>query len=361
MEGGLLSDAGQPALDRAAEDHRRRPPSAALHERARRFWTRHRITVWTLHSAWSIASGSAIVLLARERYHLAAWIVFGLAATWALTLFFARPAAADESPRLVHAVTSYATRVLYQETLFFLIPFYAGSTVFGSLNALFLALLAVLAALSCADLLFDRWMRTSPGFALSFFAVVSFAAINLLLPLFVGLRPGLAEPAAALLAVAAVVPLGLHAAGRVPGGRFRLAVTAAVLLMVTIAAPGVIPPVPLRLQRAVFASGIDRVTLTPRDRISDHVRSGAVGRELVVLAQVFAPSALPATVRLEWRRDGTLLRTSRTVRIVAHASGFRVWDGWSSATGSVPPGRYRVTLQTDDGRVFGVATLTVDA
>jgi hypothetical protein len=94
--------------------------------------------------------------------------------------------------------------------------------------------------------------------------------------------------------------------------------------------------------------------------VADHMSSAAVGRELVVLMQVFAPSALPASVRLEWRRDGTLLRTSRAVDIVAHASGFRVWDGWHATKGAVPPGRYRVTLETTDGRVFGVAKLTVD-
>jgi hypothetical protein len=332
---------------------------AGLIERAREFWARHRTTVWMLHSVWSVASGTAIVLLARERFDLIVWVALGLAATWALTLFFARPASPDEPARWIHAVTSYATRVLYQETLLFLIPFYFASTVFGSRNVLFLALLVALAILSCADLLFDRWLRASPAFALSFFAVVSFAAINLLLPLVVGLRPSLAEPAAGLLAVGAIVPLGMHAAGRTPGGRAGLALSAAILLTMTLVVPDVIPPVPLRLQNVTFSSGIDRRTLTPRGPLADRVPSRDAGRQLVVVMQVFAPSSLPTTVRIEWWRDGTLLRTSRDVQIVAHASGFRVWDGWRAPNGSVPPGRYRVRLETGDGRTFGVATLTV--
>jgi len=84
-----------------------------------------------------------------------------------------------------------------------------------------------------------------------------------------------------------------------------------------------------------------------------------VSGTLVVLAEVFAPSALPADVRLEWWRDGELLRVSREVAITAHAEGFRVWDAWHPTSGSVLPGHYRVVLRTGGRRVFGVATITI--
>jgi len=334
----------------------------SLRERAGRFWIRHRTLLWMLHSAWALIAGTAIVILAREHYHLVLWVVLFLVLAWTSTLYFGRVVAQEGGmpPGLFHEVTSYLTRHVYQETLFFLLPFYAYSTVIKSPNVLFLVLLGGLAVLSCIDLLFDRWLRTRPVFGLTFFAIVTFAAINLLLPLLIGLPPHFAAPAAALLSIGATVPLALRSAAEGWGGRIRLVAAAVVMLAVVLGFPGLIPPVPLRLEQATFASGIDRSTLVLADSLTDHVSSAEVGGSLVVLVEVFAPSALPATVNLEWRRDGELLRVSREVGITAHAASFRVWDGWHPSSGSVPPGRYRVVLLTSGRRVFGVAELTVD-
>lgn len=314
-----------------------------------------------LHSAWALTAGTVIVLLARERYHLVLWVVLFLVLAWTSTLYFGRVVIADEgAPGLMHELTSYITRVLYHETLFFLLPFYAYSTVVDSPNVFFVVLLAGLAVVACIDLPFDRWLRTRPVFALVFFTVVAFAAINLLLPLLVGLRPRFAAPVAALLAIGAAAPLALRTAPKTLGARMRLMAAAVVILVVAVGFPSLIPPVPLRLERATFASGIERSTLTQVDTLTDHVPSTQLGGALVVLAEVFAPSALPVSVRLEWWHDGELVRVSREVGITAHAEGFRVWDAWHPESGSVPPGRYRVVLRTGERRVFGVVDLTVD-
>jgi hypothetical protein len=335
-------------------------------ERAGAFWARHRTLIWMLHSAWALTAGIIIVLLARERYHLVLWVVIALALAWTSTLFFARAAAAGaadadgRSPKLAHEVSSYVTRVLYQETLFFLLPFYTYSTVVDSPNVLFLALLGGLAVLSCIDLVFDRWLRTKPVFALTFFAIVAFAAINLLLPLLVGLPPPYATPVATLLALAGATPLALRTARKGLRARVWLAAVAVVMLSVLVGFPGVIPPVPLRMDRATFAKGIERSTLTMLDTFLDRVPADEAGGVLVILVAVFAPTALPATVQLEWWRDNELLRLSREISITAHADTFRVWDSWRPASGSVSPGSYRVVLRTGGRRIFGVARLTVD-
>ncbi|MCJ7629340.1 MAG: DUF5924 family protein [Longimicrobiales bacterium] len=334
----------------------------SLRERVARTWVRHRTLFWTLHSVWVLATGTLIVMFARERYHLVLWVVLFLALAWASTLYFGRAAIVEAGtpPGLVHEVASYLTRHLYQETLFFLLPFYAYSTVIGSPNVLFLVLLGGLAVLSCVDLLFDHWLRTRPEFGLMFFAVVTFAAINLLLPLVLGIRPRFAAPAAALLSIGSAVPLALRTAQKGPGIRLRLTAAAVVLLAVAVGLPGLIPPVPLRMKEATFASGIDSETLALADTLSADVSAAELGGSIFVLVEVFAPSALPAHVRLEWRRDGEIFRLSREVSIIAHAGGFRVWDAWHAPSGSIASGRYRVVLRTSGRRVFGVATLTVD-
>ncbi len=348
----------------------RRPP---LLDRIRRFWARHRTLFWTLHTGWALTVGLGITLFARERYELVLWVVLFLALTWASTLFFGRGAVEasrhehDEArgaagpPGLVHEVTSYLTRIMYQETLFFLLPFYAYSTVVRSPNVGFLVLLGLLALLSCIDLLFDRMLRTHAAFALAFFAVVAFAALNLLLPLLFGLGPHTATPAAGLAAVAGTVPLTLRVAPRTARARMALGLVAATVLAVAIGFPSLVPPVPIRLEDATFAPDIDSETLAIADTLPSPASASAAGSSLVVLVEVFAPSALPAKVNLEWRRDGATLRVSREIDIVAHASGFRVWDRWRSPTGRVPPGLYQVVLRTEGDRLFGVASIRVRA
>lgn len=338
---------------------------AALHN----FWVRRRRLFWMLHSTWALLTGIAVVVIARERYHLVLWVVLFLVLTWLSTLFFGRGAGAEPAwlpgvdlrlatPTMAHEVTSYFTRVMYQETLFFLLPFYTYSTVVDSPNVLFLAFLAGLAAFSCIDLVFDRWLRTRPIFGLIFFAMVAFAALNLLLPLVFGLRLRFATPAAALLALAAAIPLA-HRTVVARGGRVRLAVAAAVFVALPVGFPELVPPVPLRLQSATFSSSIDQQTLAVGDTLRSPVASGTVGPDLVVVVEVFAPSALPAQVALEWRRNGATVRQSRDIEIVAHPPGFRVWDSWRPTSSDVPPGNYEVVLRTQGNRVFGVAKLTV--
>ncbi len=341
-----------------------RPP---LRERVARFWARHRTAVLFAHSAWALSGGIVVVVLAREHYHLVPWVVLFLAAVWGSTLYFGRAAAMEpgQPPGLVHEVASYITRVLYQETLFFLLPFYAYSTVPRSPNVVYMVLLGALAVLSCLDLLFDRWLRTRPVFALTFFAIVAFSAVNLLLPLLVGLPPRFAVPVAAFVSVVAAAVLARRTAERTVRTAVTLGAAAVAFVAVALGLPQVIPPVPLRLERATFATGIDQRTLSLRHPLPARVPSSEVAGVLVVVFEVFSPTVVPAMVRLEWQRDGAAVRTSRDVSISAHAAtaqtaGFRVWDSWRPASGQVPPGRYRVVLETSGGRIFGVARLTVE-
>lgn len=318
---------------------------------------------------WALGTGTVVIYLARERYGFVQWVAVFLGLTWASTMFFGRqrsvgkPEEEDRRPRppgLVHEVTSYVTRIMYQETLFFLLPFYAYSTVVGSPNVLFVGLLGALAVLSCLDLLFDRWLRTKPVFGLVFFSIVAFAAINLLLPLFFRLPPRFGTPLAGLMAVGGGVPLALRSSAGGRGGRVRLGITAVGLLAIAIGFPSVVPPVPLRLERATFAGAIDRETLTLHDTLTSPVPARSVQGPIIVLAQVFAPTSVPTRVTMDWERDGVPLRQSRNIELVAHAWGFRVWDSWRPPSGAVPPGTYRVTLRTAGHRVFAVARLVVE-
>ena len=342
-------------------------PAAPLRQRAWRFWSKHRTLLWTLHSVWALATGAVVIWLAHEQYGFVPWIVLFLGLTWLSTLYFGRmtakaPAGADPArpPGAAAEATSYVTRVMYQETLFFLLPFYFYSMVIDAPNVVFMALLGSLAILSCIDLVFDRWHRTSRVWSLLFFALVTFAAVNLLIPLLVPVDPTMATRIAAGVAVTCALPLALQ--GKRPSRREAafLALATAIFLSVVIGIPRLIPPVPLRLQDVAFAAGIDRESLELTVPLQDAVRSATLGDGLYVRMQVFAPTAVPARVNLRWEFDGEPIRDTRMIEITAHSAGFRIWDAFRPESGRIEPGRYDVILETQARRVFGTATIVVN-
>lgn len=138
-----------------------------------------------------------------------------------------------------------------------------------------------------------------------------------------------------------------------------MGLAAAALMIVALGIPALVPPVPLRMQSATFATDIDRETLALSGTLGTAVEASALAGRVVIHVEVFAPGAVPTRVHLEWTRDGVPVRTSRDVDILAHEGRFRVWDALRPEGGTVPPGRYRVTLKTSTGRIFGVASLHV--
>lgn len=312
-----------------------------------------------------------VIWLARERYGFVPWVVLFLGLTWLSTLYFGRRTAtaprggggveaAAAVPGAAEEATSYVTRTMYQETLFFLLPFYAYSTVLGEPSLAFLGLLGVLAVLSCIDLLFDRWLRSSRVVRLAFFALVTFAAVNLLIPILLPVDPTLGARVAAGVAVLAALPLALQGERPSRKGTALLGGAAATFLGVVLALPQLVPPVPLRLQSATFGPGIERETLVVADTLLGAAPAGALPDGLFVLFEVFAPTVVPTEVRLRWERDGVVLREGRQIEITAHELGFRVWDAWRPQGDAIVPGRYRVVMETRARRVFGAATFLVE-
>jgi hypothetical protein len=290
-----------------------------------------------------------------------------LALTWISTVFVSRPRGGTSSlRRLGHGFISYLTRVMYQETLFFLLPFYLSSTPLLPLpapSAAFLLILVVLAVLSCLDLPFDWLLQRSPLFALLFFSTVAFAALNLLLPVVLRVPLPRATAIAAWCAVASGLPLSLrgHRGQRGLGLRALLGLVVACSFAVGLIATStlLIPPVPLRLKQVVFAQAVDRASLQIREELHGPIAAAELGDgRLATMVTVFAPTRSVAEVRLVWERNGDQLRESRAVEIVGQKGGFRVWDALVFPDGTVQAGRYRLSVYADD-RLLGRGEIVV--
>lgn len=327
-----------------------------LHERYGRLF-------WTLHSIWALLTGVVVLVLAHNRYGYVPWVVLFLGLTWASTLFFSRVATALSSRawRFAQSFFSYLTRVMYQETLFFLIPFYFYSTTFPSWNSLYVVSLGGLAAFSCYDLAFDKLLRTSKAFSLAFFSVVTFSALQFLFPLLFGVKVYLSSYMAAVIAVFAAVPLASswHDLRSRRGLAALALVLVAALGFVRLLRPAV-PPVPLRLIKIRFATSFDPQTMTAQQEFEDRIAlAGLRGGRLWAIATIFAPTELHTSLNLRFLRDGERLRASRTVDLVAHPRGFRLYDALSDAKHRFRPGTYTVEVWTAEGHLVGRASVEV--
>ncbi len=343
---------------------RRRDRTAAVGRLLHRRYSR---LFWTLHSTWALISGGIVLVLAHNRYGFLPWVVLFLTLTWASTLFFSRFAApsGSERARLARGFVSYLTRVMYQETLFFLLPFYFYSTTFVSWNSPYVVVLAALAVLSCFDVFFGRLLVTSRWFALAFFAFVTYSALQFFLPLVLHVPIHNGAYLAAGLSFFAALPLAYS--DRKRGQRPRpIWIMAALIGIVVVLKVGreLIPPVPLRLASLSFATGIDPATLQLQEAFPENrpvpasrLRSG----HLIVRATIFSPGTLPVRIQIRLTRDGSLLRNSRTLNLVVHSSGFRVWDSLRIPSGGLPAGRYRAEVWTGEGQLVGRGELRVVA
>lgn len=296
----------------------------------REFHQKYARLFWALHSAWALISGIAVLVLAHNRYGFLRWVVLFIALTWGSTLFVSRMAIdeASRAMRFAQSVVSYLTRVMYQETLFFLIPFYFYSATFPSWNFLYVIALAGFAVLSCFDMLFDRLLREHRWFSIGFFAFVSFSALQFFLPLLLRTRIDNSEYLAAAISFLAALALARRL-GELRDRR-RLIIVAiafvAVLIGVRVFRP-LLPPVPLRLTRLRISGALNPRTLNAARDFDNEIPASELKRgRIYAVATVFSPERIPARLQMTFVQRGKVLRQSRTLDLTARPGGFRIWD-----------------------------------
>jgi hypothetical protein len=343
------------------EGVRRRLPG--LQARVQDLHDRYHRLFWTLHSIWALFWGAAVLVLAHNRYGYIPWVVLFLGLTWATTLFFSRFGLASVSPvmRFARGFVSYLTRIWYQGTLFFLLPFYFYSTTIPSWNCVFIAVLAALAVLSCFDLLFDRLLREHRVFALVFFAVVTFAALQLLIPLVLRLRLELTTFLAAAASLLAALPLayGWRELLR-PRRLARVALAFALVMGGIWALRPLLPPVPLRLSKVRFAARFDTATLHGRPEFTGTIPAAELrDGHLFAVATVQSPVPLRTRIALRFTSAGKVVTSTREVEITAHELGFRVWGVLQAGDAGFHTGTYTAELWTAGGQLIGRERVTI--
>lgn len=241
--------------------------------------------------------------------------------------------------RILAFVLAWVGQSASQEILFFVLPFWIRSTTWSSPNAAFTVLLIGLAATVVVDPCY-QWILKHLRLAMIHKSLVQFSALAFLVPVITGLRTlGALGLAGALAGSVAALATRFHR----PWVAIPLGGLAGSL--VAVAASPWIAPVPMRLEHAVFSTGVSQ--RAPLDTIT----SGLRGRPLWAWTSVFAPAGLRDSLIHAWTRDGRNLSEVRLAIQGGRAGGFRTWS--SSARAASESGNVRVEVRTISGQVVG--------
>jgi hypothetical protein len=301
----------------------------------------------------SLALGLATLFVFRRGLPHVGWIVGYVLLLWLLVAVVGELRAPLEARgrRLVVGAGEYGIQTLYHNLLLFVLPAYYASATLTSLNALFLAAIALGALVTAIDPWYSALVSARPWVGYLLLGLSIFAALNVALPL-VGIRPIVALLGSAALAALALTP-AFRRRGEVSwihAQAYAVAV-AAVAVVAVWAGRALVPPAPLFLSRAVVAR--DVVDMEPVDAVNGRLAPATVSgwSSVVAFTAVHAPAGLRQHIEHVWRRDGQIIgRVALSPIRGGRAEGFRTW---SRRLEPPVPGRYEVDVRTASGQLIG--------
>jgi hypothetical protein len=301
----------------------------------------------------SLVGGLLTLFVFRRELTNMTWIIGSLLLVWlTITVFTQVRQTLEARARFVITAADYLVQTLYHGVVLFLLPVYYTSATLDSANAVFVALLVVLALLATFDPWYSVLVHPRPWAGYLFFLVTMFGALNLALPL-IGVPPHVALLAAAWTGVMAMTPVACRAWGwSWRRGLELMAVFGVGVAALVYALRPAIPPVPLFVARAAIAwnvGGLDSLEPAVGPIRADELRE----RGLVAYTAIVAPAGLRQAVQHVWRRDGKVIDAVELSPVRGgRREGYRTYSRKTAFPEPVA-GRWVVDIVTRTGQLIG--------
>jgi hypothetical protein len=325
------------------------------------FARRHQAIFWTLHSIWALSWGVVFMVIGTKRTWLLRYGLISIGAVWLTSLLL--PALLRRTwlpePRrdAARRVVLYGQKWLLQGLAFFILPLYHRSATYPSRNTLFMALLVAAAVAATIDALYDEVVTKRPFVLGVFLAFLTFAYVNLMLPMVWRVGGLWNLSASAILATAVFASFHIRTASNAGPGLLKSTGVALLFgLLVTIGRP-LVPPAPLRLVTTTFGTELAEEGLAIALPLTS--LPPATETRLHAVAAILAPAGLAEGVRHVWSVDGARVAQSRLIPVIGgRATGFR---SQSSATlrGLAPGQLVRLEVETAWGQLIGRVAIDV--
>jgi hypothetical protein len=306
---------------------------------------------------FSLALGFATIFFWERDFEFIRWGFIYLIAIAAMTFAAVRVLAAY---RERHKFFSYAAAAvefinqnLYQDMLFFLLPFYWNSSTFMSLNFGFVAVIFVLCIIATFDDVYRRLLLKNIYARYVFFVFVMFLFLNFSLSALFGIRNIWSLYLSIFISLALLTPVFIKVdfseGVKRKHALYIAAIGAAAFALLSAAKP-FIPPVPLMIKHGTASAGIDRKAREPVGAFKEI--SSAKASEVYCYTSIFAPHGVHEKLWHIWKRDGEVVQKVQLDISGGRKEGFRTWSK-KSLNKSEDAGRWHVDVVTDSGQIIG--------
>ncbi|UVK88531.1 DUF2914 domain-containing protein [Pseudomonas sp. B21-051] len=305
-------------------------------------------------------SGVGSFILVDRQQGLASWITIIMLLSWiwlmlenTLTGLFTRIFKREIPQPLLR----YATQMIHQESLFFVLPFFFITTTWNSGQLIFTGLLCIAALISIVDPLYYKWLAPRRWAFLALHTLTLFAALLTALPVIMHLTTAQSFKWALGTAVVLSFP---SLASIFP---IRTVRNALAILCITFGIGAVgwtlrswVPPATLWMTDVAISTQLqDRTPGDSLDQVSaEQIRNGG----LYAYTAINAPRGLDERIYHVWQFDGKEVDRIALDIHGGRKEGYRAWTHKQNFPGN-PAGKWQVRVLTEDGQVIGVLRFEV--
>lgn len=248
----------------------------------------------------------------------------------------------------------YATQMIHQESLFFVLPFFFITTTWNSGQLLFSGLLACAALVSIIDPLYYKWLARRRWLYLAYHTLALFAVMLTALPIIFKLT----TPQSYQLALAASVLLSFPSLFAIIPVRRWWRGLLMVGLSLALGAGGWlarvwVPPATLWLNEVAITTQFDNLQRAPGERLTQLSVAQLRSQGLFAYTAINAPRGLNERIYHVWRHDG---REIERIALDIHGGrkqGYRAWSKKQNFPEQAV-GRWQVQVLTEAGQMIGV-------
>lgn len=260
--------------------------------------------------------------------------------------------------KLPPALISFATQMVHQESLFFVIPFFFITTAWNSAQMAFTGLLMVAALVSIIDPIYYRWLAQRRWLYFAFHGVTLFAVLLTALPIIFQIP----TPQSYLWALLISIILTLPNVARSMQMAWWKRIFAVILLATAAGLFGLlmrpfVPPATLWLTEVAITDEINTEDRVPV-RVYKTVSAEQLRQGIYAYTAIHAPRGLNETIYHVWTHNGKVIDKVALHISGAREEGYRSWSRKENfPENSV--GRWNIRVVTEANQLIGILRFRV--
>ncbi|WP_263146332.1 DUF2914 domain-containing protein [Pseudomonas sp. RIT-PI-AD] len=308
-----------------------------------------------LIALYGFVSGVASFFMVDRGARLATLIAAIMLVSWLLLLLESlvrRLVARLSGWELPPPLLRFATQLIHQESLFFVLPFFLVTTSWNSGQSLFTGLLVVAALVSVIDPLYHQRLANRRWLYLAFHTLTLFAVLLTALPIILHLSTAQSYPLA--LGIAVLLSFAsLYSVMRVRRWRGLALIGLTLLLGLGGWLARVwVPPATLWLTEVAVTTRMDDGNRTPGDSVHDLDIAQLRAQGLFAYTAINAPRGLNERIYHEWWHNGEPIDRIALDIHGGRKAGYRAWTHKQNFPDDAE-GRWQVKVLTEAGQMIG--------